>query len=422
MHFNRCMSFLTGFFLLAALFPIDSIQVEGLKRLKPAQVIGASGLKVGQQADKPDFEAAQARLLATGMLASVGYRYTSSAAGGGYKLTFEVAEVDQVFPVKFEDLPGTEAELMKILAAADPLFTNPVPGTEAVIKRLEAALNAKLKVTPPVIGRVLADRPEEIMLLFRPDKPRPTVASVTFTGNKAFATSELQVKMAAVAIGVLFTEDRFRELLNNQIRPIYETKGLLRVAFPKITAKRAGDIEGLDVEVEVAEGPEYKLEKVTMSGAPRDTALLKDAGFKEDAVFRLHEIVESLEKLRASFRAEGYMKVATDSTRTYNDEKKSVNMNVAVNLGRQYKMGRLTIKGLDITTEPEIRKMWGMKEGALFRDQYAEKFLKRVKEDGVLDNLGDTKAQFTYDEPRGIIHITLNFAGEKKDPEKKRPF
>src|SRR5687767_3071999 len=138
------MTFLTGFLLLAALFPLESIQVEGLKRLKPAQVTAASGLRIGQQVDKPDFEAAQARLVATGVLASVGFRYASSPSGKGYVLTFEVAEVDQVFPVKFEDLPGTEAELLKVLAAADPLFTNPAPGTEAVIKRMEAALNAHL--------------------------------------------------------------------------------------------------------------------------------------------------------------------------------------------------------------------------------------------------------------------------------------
>ena len=86
MHFNRCMTFLAGFFLLAAQFPIESIQVEGLKRLKPAQVIAASGLKVGQRADKPDFEAAQARLVATGVLASVGFRYASSASRRGQSI------------------------------------------------------------------------------------------------------------------------------------------------------------------------------------------------------------------------------------------------------------------------------------------------------------------------------------------------
>ncbi|MBI2687091.1 MAG: hypothetical protein HYX27_12310 [Acidobacteria bacterium] len=416
------MSILTGFLLLAAMFPIESIQVEGLKRLKPAQVIAASGLKVGQQADKPDFEAAQARLLATGVLASVGYRYASGAAGKGYALTFEVAEVDQVFPVKFEELPAADEELLKVLLAADPLFTNPVPGTESVIKRLEAALNAKYKIDPPIVGRVLADTPSEIVLLFRPNKPRPTVASVTFTGNKAFPTPELQAKMAAVAIGVLFTEDRFRELLQNQIRPIYETKGLLRVTFPKIEAKRAGDVEGLDVAVEIVEGPEYKLAKVTLTGAPDPEDLLTEVKFKTDDVFRLHEVVDGLERLRGSLRGQGYMKVSTETTRAYNDEKKTVNMHITVTLGTRYKMGKLTIQGLDITTEPVIRKMWGLQEGSVFRDGYPDKFLRRVRDDGIMDNLGETKSKVDFDERRGIINVTLLFAGEKKDPEKKRPF
>lgn len=415
------MSFLTGFLLLAALFPIDSIQVEGLKRLKPAQVVAASGLKVGQQADKPDFEAAQARLLATGMLASVGYRYASSAKGG-YALTFEVAEIEQVFPVRFEDISASEADLLKVLAQADPLFTNPVPGTDAVIKRLEAALNAKLKVTPPIVGRVLADRPEETMLLFRPNTPRPTVASVAFKGNTSFTSAELQNKMAAVAIGTLFTEERFRELLMNQVRPIYETKGLLRVSFPKITGKKAGDIEGVDVEVEVVEGPEYKLDKVTITGAPDPDDLRREAGFKEGEVFRIQEISEGLERLRAELRKEGYMKVETAATRTYDDEKKSVRMNVAVKPGPQYRMGRLTIRGLDITTEPEIRKMWGLKEGAVFRDNYPDRFLQNVRDGGVLDNLGETKARLNYEEGRKLIHVTLEFAAPKVEPKPKRPF
>ncbi|HEU0122316.1 MAG TPA: POTRA domain-containing protein [Bryobacteraceae bacterium] len=415
------MSFLTGFFLLAALFPIDSIQVEGLKRLKPEQVIRVSGLRVGQKADKPDFDAAQARLLATGSLASVGYRYASSAKGG-YTVTFEVQEVDQVFPIRFEELPGTESELLQVLAAADPLFTNPIAGSEAVIKRLETALNAHLEVDPPVIGRILADRPDETMLLFRPNRPRPVVATVTFAGNKAFSAAELQNRMASVAIGVIFTEESFRELLQNQIRPLYETQGLLRVAFPKIEAKRAGDVEGLDVAVTVVEGEPYKLEKVTLTGAPDAADLLREAAFKEGEVFRLNEIVDGLERLRAELRAQGFMRVSTDSTRTYSDAKKMVNMNVAVTLGQRFHMGRLVIQGLDITTEPVIRKMWGLKQGAPFRDKYAEKLLQRVRDEGIMDNLGETKAKLDYDEAKGLIHVTLQFAGEKKEPEKKRQF
>lgn len=414
------MDVLTGFLLLAAAFPLDSIQVEGLKRLRPEQVVAASGLKTGQKVDKPDFEAAQTRLLDTGMMASVGYRYASSPKGG-YALTFEVAEVDQVFPVQFEEIPAAEAQLLEALAKEDPLFTNPVPGTETVIRRLEGILNRRFPSKPPIVGRILADNPDEPVLLFRPNSPRPTVASVKFTGNQAFTAAELQNRIAAVAIGTLFTEERFRELLMNQIRPLYETKGLLRASFPGISASPSEGTEGLDVEVAVVEGPEYTLSKVLLSGAPGATELLKLAAFKEGEVFRIHEITGGLERLRAALRSQGFMKVTTEASRTYDDGRKSVEMTVLVKPGTRYKMGKLTIQGLDITTEPEIRKLWALEEGDWFREGYPERVLARVRSDGLLDNLGETKAKLQVDEDAGRVDVTLEFAAAPK-PEPKRKF
>lgn len=414
------MSIFAGFLAALALFPIESIQVEGVKRLKPAQVVAATGLRVGQNADKPDFDAAQARLVATGVLGSVGYRYTPSATGKGYVVTFEVVEIDQVFPLKFEELERPDAELKKVLSDADPMFTDPVPATPAVIKKYEVALSAHLK--SEVVGRVLADKPGEEVLIFRPNRPRPTVASVTFKGNQAFPLSELQNRMAAVAVGTLFTEERFRELLANQIRPIYETKGLLRVSFPKVTAVRATDVEGFDIEVDVVEGPEYVLDAIAISGFGGGDELVKAAGFKSGDVFRLNEVVDSLEKLRAILRSQGYMKVATEATRLYNDQRKTVDLYVEVKPGPQFKMGRLAITGLDITTEPVIRKMWGLKEGAPYREGYPERLLARIRDDGIFDNLGETKAKLDLDEANALVHVTLQFAGQKKEPEKKRPF
>jgi outer membrane protein assembly factor BamA len=198
------------------------------------------------------------------------------------------------------------------------------------------------------------------VLLFRPDTPRPTVATVTFSGNKTIATAELQNRMAAVATGTLFTEERFAELLKNQIRPMFENYGLLRVTFPKITAKEAEDVRGIDVHVVVEEGEPYKLRSVVIDGAPDTEHLLEVAKFKKDETFRLIEIVDGLERLRAELRGEGYMKVATNSTRAYDDEAKAVDMRVEVTLGDQYTMGKLTIVGLDILSEPVVRKMWGL--------------------------------------------------------------
>ncbi|MBM3786132.1 MAG: hypothetical protein FJW30_17370 [Acidobacteria bacterium] len=415
------MGIFTGFALFAAAFPLESILVEGVKRLRPEQIVAASGLRPGQPAGKPDFEAAQARLAASGVLASVGFRYAPSKSRKGYTLTFEVVEIDQVFPIRFEELEKPEAELRKILRAADPLFLDPAPGTDVVLKRYAGALNAALKVSPPVIGRVVTDRPGVTAMLFRPNRPRPSVAAVSFTGNKAFPAHELQNRVAGVAVGMLYTEEGVREALQNQIRPLYESKGLLRVKFTKISAAPATDVEGLNVSIEVDEGPEFVLDDVRINGAAGAAELLKIAKFKTGEVFKIQEVTESLERLRAAMRTQGFMKVETAATRRYEDARRTVDMEVNVTPGPRFKMGRLTLKGLDITTEPEIRKLWGLKEDAYFREGYAERVLAKIREDGLLDNLGGTSVKLEYDEAAERIHVTLLFAGEKKEPERKNP-
>ena len=42
--------------------------------------------------------------------------------GKGYDATFEVAEIGQMYPVRFEDLPASDAQLRAWLKQKDPLF------------------------------------------------------------------------------------------------------------------------------------------------------------------------------------------------------------------------------------------------------------------------------------------------------------
>jgi len=47
-------------------YPLTNLTIKGNKHYTPAQIIGASGLKVGQSVNKDNFDAARARLLDTG--------------------------------------------------------------------------------------------------------------------------------------------------------------------------------------------------------------------------------------------------------------------------------------------------------------------------------------------------------------------
>ena len=109
--------------------------------------------------------------------------------------------------------------------------------------------------------------------MFRPAKPLPTVAQVTFEGNQVIPQDKLREAIAG-AVGASYTEDSFRQTLNSVVRPLYENKGYLRVTFPELrTEKATEDVEGLHVFVTVHEGVSYELGKVTIDGptpiAPR---------------------------------------------------------------------------------------------------------------------------------------------------------
>jgi outer membrane translocation and assembly module TamA len=84
---------------------------------------------------------------------------------------------------------------------------------------------------------------------------------------------------------------------------------------------------------------------------------------------------------------------------------------LALEPGTQYTMGKLEIVGLDILSEPPIRKVWSIKTGSPFEPDYPDAFLKDIRGQGVFDNLGKTRAESKIDEKTHTVDVTLYFAG-----------
>src|SRR6476646_748663 len=56
-------------------WPVEALTVEGNRNYTREQVLAVTGLKVGQLAGKPEFEAARDRLTACGVFETVGYTF-----------------------------------------------------------------------------------------------------------------------------------------------------------------------------------------------------------------------------------------------------------------------------------------------------------------------------------------------------------
>ena len=265
-------------------------------------------------------------------------------------------------------------------------------------------------------------QPGEYAIVFHPVRNLPAVAQITFEGNSVIPQNTLREAIAVSGIGAPYTEDTFRQVLNLSIRPLYEMRGRVRVAFPEIRTEPVKDVAGLHVFVKVDEGQSYELGKVTIEGptplAP--DALLKAGDFKTGDVANIERVNEGLEKIRKVVRRAGYLEAKVTSERKIDDENKKVAIAVHVEAGPQFTMGKLTIAGLDLNAEAEMRRIWGLKDGKPFNPDYPEQFLNRIKEQAMFDNLGQTKADFHVNNHDRTADVTLTFKGSAPQPVRRR--
>lgn len=394
-------------------YTVENLTLEGNRVYSADQILTAAGLRVGQKAGPAEFDAARDKLLATGAFDNVTYRFAPSQDAEGYDATFTVSEVGQLFPVRFEELPATDAQLRTWLKQKDPLFGEKIPATKPVVDRYVAWISEFLAAHDyhqPIAGKLSSEGSEDLTLLFRPARPRDAIAHVQFTNTGEVPVGLLQTAIYQVAIGVQYSEARFRQLLDNQIRPIYEAHGLVRVSFPKIETAPAKDVEGVTVTVQVEQGPVYNLAKVRYVGGDFSRQELNSLSkLKLNQTVNFDDVKAAQSRFRESLRRQGYLDASSQVKRDVNDPEHTVDLAILIDPGPVFTLGKLDIVGLDIQSEPTIRKMWGLTPGKPFNVEYPDHFLSRVKEGGVFDNLKSARAETKINAREHTVDVTLYF-------------
>jgi outer membrane protein insertion porin family len=400
-------------------WPVGKLEVEGNKLYSDEQILSIAGLKVGQMAGKAEFDAARDRLLATGAFESIGYKFNPIPGTRTNAGILQVDEITQLFPYRFEELRVDDKTLRAHLKAKEPLFSDRIPATKPMLDRMTKHVEEVAKDAGGIVARL--EGVGNLMVVFRPSS-LPSVAEVHFKGNKAIPTAKLQQAAAGAAVGAVFTENRFRQVLDASIRPVYEAAGYLGVQFPKFEVAPAKNVKGIAVTVEVQEGEIYKLSEVELKGELAESKeLLKTGGFKIGEPANFDQIRTGVEDIRKALRRNGYIEAKTSFERKLDDKEKTLTLIVTADPGPQFMMGKLTIEGLDLETEPHIRKMWALKKGQPFNAEYPDYFLNRLIADQVMDNLGKTSSSIAPNPESKTVDVTLKLEGEKKKPTPERP-
>ena len=360
---------------------ITKIEVQGLERLSAAEVIATSELKTGTPLSVAELDAAGQRLVDSGLFTNVAYRTTSK--GSQVTVIFEVKESNaSSSPVVFDNFVWfTNDELFAAIKRAVPSFNGTVPDAGTAADVIQQTLQDLLKERH--LGGAVEHAPSQtgskLEHLFHVTGVPIPICKLHFPGAKNVSEEKLVMSSRQLTNADYSRQSAiaFSEFI---LKPIYREAGQLRAQFAEPLPKLADTTDckgGVDLNIPVAEGPIFLWNKTEWTGNEALTASDLDGalGMKNGEVANAVRIEKGLRAVVKRYGRTGHLKASIDAKQELDDAASRVSYKIAVKEGPQFKMGTLTIKGLEEADVTSLEARWKLKNGEVFDDTYPGRFL-----------------------------------------------
>jgi hypothetical protein len=203
------------------------------------------------------------------------------------------------------------------------------------------------------------------------------VTDFTVTGTTTLSSTEV-ARLAGEFVGSCFNDDSNE--MQERVRAKFQDRGYFAVEVKSLGFKPGdplGTPKPVTMEVEVAEGPKYKIGEILfVENHALSSERLRDAfPLKKGALFERYKVASGLDGLHKLYASRGFLDsyYVPDAAPSSNG---TVTLKVKVTEGPQYHMGKLEILA-EKDLEARLRAEWKMAEGATYDTTYIRTFLEK---------------------------------------------
>ena len=363
-------------------FRLQAVRVTGSQRFHQEDLIASTGLKPGDTVDVDALRSAADRMMVTGALAGVQYKYTPLS--NGMLVEFTVTDSTDFLPCRYENLVWIAGdELTKAVHEKVPLYDGEAPSSGELLDQIKQAITDVLAqrgiltiVRYELHARGVGGPIDAIS--FVSDSVRPRVQEITLTGT-TLLTPEQKTESTKRLIGDEYTASSLHDSLTETLFSLYGNKGYLRMQVGEPQAKLMGDPKQVlvAVTVPVTEGAQYRWKSVTWTGnsAIATAELDKAVSLRPGDIADHSKLDQAMSQVQRDYKSKGYLNAKLQRTPDFDDTGHTVSYGIKVTEGDMFRMGTIHIGGLDQVVLNQLQKNWKLKPGDPYDQEYLQSFL-----------------------------------------------
>ncbi len=369
---------------------ITALHVLGSRSYTPAQVVAASGLRLGEPFSPAVAQAAANRLVATGVFANVHFSYAEDAAGAAITLT--LADQPRSAPVRFDNFVWfTPAQLQQALAAI-PLFDGRLPENsgsliQRVTDRLQQLLAAQ-QLPGTVVSSLRQLGPEDVYV-FHVQNAKLAAVAYSFPGAPAGLLPLLEQAVAdygpQAGLGRGYSELAVAAFARGTLRELCRREGYLGARFSSPRARLLpGSTRALTVLLPLAAGPVYRLGGIQCAGSPvfrcaqLQAAVLRRSGLQPGAVADYGQLQQGILSLTPLYKNHGYFSVQIRTKPRLDAAAAIADIELKIQSGPLYAFGRLLVRGWEPAMAAKIAAAWKPAPGQPSNSKYLVQLAQKL--------------------------------------------
>ena len=375
-------------FCFGAPIVVEDIRLVGLQRVSLGSVLDTIPVTIGDKVDETDYKRVIKTLFDTGQFDDV------QISVEGKIIFIKVQERPTISGIEIEGNSAIKTEDLLAALASEGVSEGSVlkrVTLDLIIKGLQAQYSQQGRYGASVEVNQVERPRNRVDVDIDVDEGSPTtITSIEIIGNQEFTDNDLKdiFELSEGNIISVFTGDNkyTREKLRTDLENLeayYKDRGFLQFSIDSSQVSISSDLEELYITLILAEGEQYKVGEVNISGElPLEREFFeKLINIPEGSTYS-ESIITSYEEFFANILGnEGYTFAEIDGVPTISSEDKITDITFVFNPGRKNYTRRVIFRGNDFTTDEVLRREMRQFEGAPASNQLIEQsklFLERT--------------------------------------------